>query len=202
MGGYGSSMTRSGDFDPTVNEVVTKEQAAKRQIVTAITLYFNGGDYVSMLSLVSAAYTIVRDLNKKRGLNHEDLEALVSINFKEEAHRLVKKKFTDALRFVKHADTDPDAKLELQYSYVEFWLLLAADLYTRVTKDSPVESKAYHFWFASKYPFVIKESPYKQQAIALGAMVKKSNGSKKDYFTAFLMKDQEQKMENRRPATP
>ena len=46
---------------------VSKLEAGKRQLETAITLYFNYGDPVSIHSLSAAAYVIFRDLNKRRG---------------------------------------------------------------------------------------------------------------------------------------
>lgn len=177
---------KEGDTSkPHIDETITKEQAARRQLVTAIHLYFQGGDYVSILSLVSAAYTIARDLNRARKLNHDDMETLVHINFKEEGHKLVKKKFTEAFRFVKHADNDPDERLELQHETIEFWLLLAGDLYSRVTKDKIPEFNAYLFWFASQHPEVIKESVFKDKSAELAKLLK-AGMSRKNYYEAFL----------------
>ena len=46
---------------------ISKLDAAKRQIETAIRLYFGMGDPVSTHTLISAAYNVIRDINKKRG---------------------------------------------------------------------------------------------------------------------------------------
>jgi hypothetical protein len=42
---------------------ISKLDAAKRQLETAITLYFNSGDWVSIHALAGAAYMIIRDVN-------------------------------------------------------------------------------------------------------------------------------------------
>ena len=47
--------------------IVAKLDAAKRQLETAIRLYFSNGDPISIHTLAGAAYNIVWDVNKKRG---------------------------------------------------------------------------------------------------------------------------------------
>jgi len=46
---------------------ISKLDAAKRQLETVIRLYFVHGDPVSIHTLTSAAYNVIRDVNKKRG---------------------------------------------------------------------------------------------------------------------------------------
>ena len=46
---------------------LSKLEAARRQLETAIKLYFADGDDVSIHSLVAAAYALLRDINEYRG---------------------------------------------------------------------------------------------------------------------------------------
>jgi hypothetical protein len=46
---------------------ITKLDAARRQLETAITLWFHDADPVSVHTLAMAAHGILRALNKKRG---------------------------------------------------------------------------------------------------------------------------------------
>ena len=54
---------------------VTKLDAAKKQLETAIMLYFHDGDPVSIHTLCCAAYSVIHTLNKKRNnpLSRNDL---------------------------------------------------------------------------------------------------------------------------------
>jgi hypothetical protein len=47
---------------------VSKLDAAKRQLETAIRLYFSDGDPVSIHTLTAAAYNILRDVTKQKGV--------------------------------------------------------------------------------------------------------------------------------------
>lgn len=46
---------------------ISKLDAAKRQLETAIRLYFNEADPISIHTLAGAAHTILSDINKKYG---------------------------------------------------------------------------------------------------------------------------------------
>ena len=48
-------------------EVVTKIDAARRQLATAIDLWFNDKDAVSIHTLAYAAYDVIHGLSKRRG---------------------------------------------------------------------------------------------------------------------------------------
>jgi hypothetical protein len=46
---------------------ISKLDAARRQLDTAIELWFHDGDPISIHTLTSAAFEIIQDLNKKHG---------------------------------------------------------------------------------------------------------------------------------------
>ena len=46
---------------------LTKLDAARRQLETAVRLYFHEGDPVSTHTLAAAAYNVLRALNKRQG---------------------------------------------------------------------------------------------------------------------------------------
>ncbi len=52
-------------------EKITKFEAAKRQLDTAITLWFSEADTVSIHTLVCSAHQIIHDINQQKG--HRDL---------------------------------------------------------------------------------------------------------------------------------
>jgi hypothetical protein len=83
---------------------ITKLDAARRQLETAVMLWFHDGDPVSIHTLVAAAYEIIFVLNKQRGGSAmiKDLK-----NVKPEYVKKLWKILADAENFFKHARKDP-----------------------------------------------------------------------------------------------
>ncbi|MEK7992289.1 MAG: hypothetical protein AAB403_00650 [Planctomycetota bacterium] len=88
---------------------VSKLDAARRQIDTAIALWFDDGDPVAVHTLTAAAHELVHTLYKKRGLH----DLLFDSDWIKDEYR---KQWSDKLRananFFKHADRDAEAELE------------------------------------------------------------------------------------------
>jgi len=102
---------------------ITKIDAARRQLATAIDLWFNDKDAVSIHSLAYAAYDVIHTLSKKHGRRQT---LILDSDLVKDEHRKVSR---DAVRrtgnFFKHADHDPDATLEFQPDINEFFIFFA-----------------------------------------------------------------------------
>jgi len=80
---------------------VTRLEGARRQLQTAITLWFEGGDPVSVHSLVGSAYVVIHDLNRSaKGLPLMFDSPIIKKQFKKEAVSDLKAH----MNFFKHAD--------------------------------------------------------------------------------------------------
>jgi hypothetical protein len=95
--------------EPVTEVTVSKLEAARRQLETAITLYFAEGDEVSTHTLGCAAYEVIQDLNRKRtGLAQPDDLMLKDMGRRYLKTQAAKKQFYDVLQgpqnFFKHAD--------------------------------------------------------------------------------------------------
>lgn len=83
---------------------VTKLDATRRQLETAVILWFHEGDPVSIHTLAAAAYQILNDLNKKCGGAPMMKDAkIIRPECVKEFYRILAK----AENFFKHADQDP-----------------------------------------------------------------------------------------------
>jgi hypothetical protein len=84
---------------------ITKLDAARRQLETAITLWFHDADPVSVHTLAMAAHGILRALNKKRGGQPMlgDPSPCIRPGFEKEVADIVVK----SSNFFKHGDKDP-----------------------------------------------------------------------------------------------
>ncbi|OGA46270.1 MAG: hypothetical protein A3F74_27095 [Betaproteobacteria bacterium RIFCSPLOWO2_12_FULL_62_58] len=88
---------------------VSKMDAAKRQLDSAIRLWFADGDPVSIHTLVGAAYQIIHDINKHK----ERKDLIFDGEFIKDEHRAtVRDWLRKDFMFFKHADRNPDGITE------------------------------------------------------------------------------------------
>src|SRR5208283_1424597 len=107
--------------------MITKIDAAERQLNTAIRLFFENRDHLSSYALAVASREVTDGVIKSRDseLYHRELARLgdplkVRLSYREELKVLIKREFyEDFLRldrkwqnFLKHACKDPDAEIE------------------------------------------------------------------------------------------
>jgi hypothetical protein len=130
---------------------LTKSDVARRQLVTAIRLFFNDGDPVSVYTLASNAWEIVDQLCKRRDIDTVSDHTRSHIDpSKDLKHDYINKPYRN---FFKHADNDPDGVVAgFNTRTPESVLFLAAEDYIRLNRKSPVEVQVYQSWFTAMYP--------------------------------------------------
>jgi hypothetical protein len=85
-------------------QLVTKLEAAARQLNTAITLYFEEGDAVPAHTLACAAHQVIHDINRHRNGPELLFDALFQ---KATNPRISKAVLHKHYNYFKHADSDP-----------------------------------------------------------------------------------------------
>ena len=137
--------------------IIGKLEAAKRQLETAIDLYFNYKDPVSIHTLCAAAYNIVHDVNTQRGGDPmvKDLWRLLDTRqakeFKQHINRVD--------NFLKHADKDPDGLCTLNQEWTEALLLEATQRYMLLTGEQSPRMVLFLVWFMVRHPKVFEAKP-------------------------------------------
>lgn len=129
---------------------ITKFEAAQRQLVTAIRLFFEDADSVSVYTLAHAAWEVLDALCKNRN----------KIRFRHQisgAHKTSEseiKKITNYGRnFFKHADRDPNDVLEDFSDYQSDHVLIAATMDFGMLSDTkPLELLVFQFWYFAVHP--------------------------------------------------
>jgi len=159
------------------NEIrVSKIESARRQLETAVTLYFNDKDPVSIHTLACAAHEIIAELNKNQGGTPLILEGkIVKNEYKKEFQRMVR----EAKNFFKHAEKDPNGSLGFNPKTNEYYLLDACEGYELLTGEKNPYFIIYRGWFHSKHPDVLN-SPVSQMVI------NKFGNNKLEFFTKML----------------
>lgn len=125
----------------------TKLDAARRQLETAITLLFSGGDAISVHTLAYAAFGILKEVSGHRGSTKilATAEALEATGKKGEFW----KGFNRAGNFFKHADRDPDGVLQdMPEEENEALIFIALSIHDGLGCIKSVELEAFSLWWS------------------------------------------------------
>lgn len=127
------------------SEIVPKLEAARRQLKTAIELWFADKDQVSILTLSYAAYEVIHTISAKRGRTQPLIFDTPSVpsNFRKLLSVHIKK----VPNFFKHADRDPEGTVELKPAMAEGFLTFSIlGIQTMGILPNNYES-AFMWWF-------------------------------------------------------
>jgi hypothetical protein len=145
---------------------LTKLEAARRQLKTAVELYFAQKDEVSTHILATAAYAIVRDINEHRGGEPmlKDLHVLLDPDDAREFKKYVNR----PENFLKHADKDPDDIGQLDPRWTEVLLWEASRKYCEMTGTPNKILLTYILRFVSHHPeakeeYAIRHTLYRRK---------------------------------------
>jgi hypothetical protein len=133
---------------------ISKLEAARRQLDCAVRLYFSDDDLCSVITLSRAAFRLLWDIYPK--VNND--------GFEEDLSKAIKKlgwpRFHEIANFLKHADKDPDAKMEPDDVHARTGIGLSIILYGRETDDglSP-EMKAWETIMTLESPDIWDSHP-------------------------------------------
>jgi hypothetical protein len=113
---------------------ITKIDAARRQLETAIVLYFHEADPVSIHSLACAAYDVLLAVNRASNgtpMIKDWLPDMVEPDLEGEFRRFLNM----AQNFFKHADKDPHAVLDFLPAHTDVLMLDACWAYRRIAGE-------------------------------------------------------------------
>lgn len=162
---------------------VTKLDAARRQIETAICLWFDDGDPVSIHTLVAAANGILRDINKKLGGEPMLCEPWPYIRPGRENE--FRKIMLAASNFFKHADKDSKETFFFSDSANEGFLIDSCQVYAQLAHERRPLMRLFTQYFRLHHP----ELFLPDQAVSNipATVLNEFRGlSKRQYFTHFL----------------
>jgi hypothetical protein len=141
---------RSPDLFQKPKLTISKLDAAKRQLETAIVLYFHEADPVAIHTLSAAAHAILDDLSRTRGAP-PTLKQSMSEMVKPDYRKEFRERLDEARNFFKHADRDPDASLHFKPYQTELFMFDAATTYFRLAGERPAVLTTYVLWSAATW---------------------------------------------------
>jgi hypothetical protein len=147
---------------------ISKLEAARRQLKTAITLWFTGGDPVAIHGLAFAAYEILHAISENRDPKRIDLifdSALIEDERRGEWNRLIRK---DA-NFFKHADRDDDSVIEFMPQTSEIFMLFAVWARELCGEAASVEERSFMIWLSISRSKILSDKGRKKLVDSLTA---------------------------------
>ncbi len=134
------------------HENINKMDAARRQLIVAIQMFFEENDPIAIHSIAGAAHQILVDLGKEKDIKSllYDLEYI-----RPEKKKEVIKKIREAPNFLKHADHDPSDTCDFNPETTELFLYDSCMLYKELNPNRYTEvAEIIKFanWFLTKHP--------------------------------------------------
>jgi hypothetical protein len=139
---------------------VSKLNAAQRQLKTAIALWFEDGDPVSVHTLAFAAYEIFHSVSEHRDPYRRDL-IFDTFHIKDEYRREWLAVVKREANFFKHGDRDSEAIIDFDPDLAEFFMLYSM-LARQLCGETPSEEEsAFTWWIMFHRPHLLAEQARK-----------------------------------------
>ena len=125
---------------------ISKLDAARRQLETAIILYFHNYDPISIHTLAAASHEILRTLSSKTGKDcsmFTQVEAEIRDDKQKEFNKLLR----GAQNHFKHADHDPDGVLIFDPQISDLYLFDSCMLWQAITQENHAIHMLFKAWF-------------------------------------------------------
>jgi hypothetical protein len=136
-------------------EVVTKLEAAHRQLRVAIRLFFERKDLIAVHTLTAAARGILRELARPRGI--VGIDATIE-RLSPKYRKMVPQAINEAQNFFKHADRDATRELKFNYGATEIFLIDAAFICRALSSSPSPEVSAMVTWAVVKFPEIFDKT--------------------------------------------
>jgi len=164
---------------------IGKLEAARRQLETAISLYFNNGDQVSTHSLASVSIEILDGLNKACNGTPMILDLEASGAIKPDKLKLARQAFRKPQNFFKHADEDPNDVLDFHPEASAGFLLAAVEKYRELSGENPPIMRVFALWFRVQWTDVFRFSNGEEVVLGTARLLFRFD-DKARFFALFL----------------
>jgi hypothetical protein len=158
---------------------VSKLDAARRQLRTAIRLWFMEDDPVSVHTLAAAAHEIVHTLFRRKG--HKGLlfdSDVIKDEYRSEAAKLIKSSAT----FFKHAQKDPEAIIQFDPVINEALLFFATIGIRQIDQASGEEEEIFLHWLAIHRPDISAMGKIFEERLPIETLQDVRSMNRRQYF--------------------
>jgi hypothetical protein len=122
---------------------LTKIDAAEAHICAAVRMFFEGGHPAPIFMIANAAREIVEQIGNHTDVTTAQEELARDRSLTRDAMLRPLKKIAN---FLKHADRDPAATIDIDHGNVEVVLQLACHDFGRIAGGMPIEAQVFEAW--------------------------------------------------------
>jgi len=125
---------------------LSKIEVVKRQLETAVKLYFQDEDIVAIHTIIGACRTILKDiLPKMKGIKSEFEDTLSKLP--KEFQKLVRDSYNIPQNFLKHADKDFDETIEFNPLITEMFIYVAINDIQKLVAEITPHQLMFRLWY-------------------------------------------------------
>lgn len=164
---------------------ITKLDAARRELRTAIELWFNDGDPVAIHVLAFSAYEIIHALCRRKGITNLIYNSdMIKKSKRQEASQLLKK----AASFFKHAEHDPNTTMVFSPTLSEGFMTFAIIGLQKHGEKLDDDSIAFMKWQLLHNPknFTTLAQQLVADGVPVEGLSKVMGFSKREFFYEFM----------------
>lgn len=158
---------------------ISKLEAARSQLETAIALFFENGDPVAVHTLACAAYDVIDNVNHSRG----GKDMFVKRRYTQLPGRPNRAALNSVQNFFKHADKDPEAELEFFLVITEPIMADACRTYMEMTGESVALFHCLMWWFKSRDGVAGFDFPPEEQGLLQDLLALFANGDRAGFLS-------------------
>ncbi|WP_038247093.1 hypothetical protein [Ghiorsea bivora] len=137
---------------------IDKIEVAERQIAEAVKLFFEKRDLVVIHTVIASAHQVLIDVGKEQKINSaiKNPKGLTRQQYRQHI-----KSINVPYNFFKHADNDPNGKLNIApiERFTSDFILDAILMLQRISGNIPLEAKVFWGWFVATYPDEFDDCP-------------------------------------------
>jgi len=166
---------------------LTKVNAVENQLETALKLYFQNEDIVSIHTLVSACMVLLKDLLHKRKRIITDFDETLFKKLPKEYQKELRNGLNKQQNFLKHADQDHYQAMEFNPNLTEIFLYTAINDFQKLTNNITPIQLTYRFWFQIQYKDKFPFSKEKLAELSKYVNLNRSNFFKQTIKDAYTI---------------
>jgi hypothetical protein len=167
---------------------IAKLEAARRQLDTAIELWFDDKDEISIHTLAFAAYEIIDVVSRKRNRTKELIfdSLMIRDEYRQDWYRLIRKPAT----FFKHADRDLDGVIDFYPRLSELFLMYSILGLSLCSEKPNALETAFLVWYGIQHPGFFTQKGreiYQIDSMPVGELEAVKSQPKLQFLSGFLI---------------
>jgi len=165
---------------------VTKIDAARRQLETAITLWFHEADPVSIHTLACASFQLIYDINSQVGGSPMFPDRMAAVETSQARKQYLRKFLREAQNFFKHADKDAPQTFAFNTGQTDVVIFEGCQKYYEITHEDLPLMKLFTFYLRLRDPHMFEGGDPQKHIFDKPGIQRLKKFTKREFFQKVL----------------